>query len=1227
MNQIYPYYQKNTASTLFTLLFSLLAFTAVSQNCDSLTATYISYESRCAATGSIKIIASGGSGSYKYRVTGPVNTNYTSTDSITGLQAGVYALEVKDIVNNCTFNLAGVNLLGDYQDPRFTPIASDITCEGAQNGSITLGVLENGRGPFTWTIMAPSAMGEGTSNQTGNFNNLKAGEYRIRMTDSCGGIQTRVVRVHDYTWEIDSYSFVKNDCNTANGWIKVTDSKNNISTIGGIPGFMYGVVRQPGDTVWSASASMTVSVPGITSIGIVAKDACGKIKSGSTPISFLPSLGTSVSITNKGCATFTASLTGIKNFFSPSYSLYDSDDVLIATNTSGVFNSIPYGSYCIKALDACTNTTIIRCFAVSAPPLSIGSQVAISNKNCSTFTATITNKVGLTSPTFYLYDNASVLIATNTSGIFNNISYGSYTITTKDGCRDTSINRSFTAKQWKPRIIEEITPSYLTCTKFGIEVGGDSLTTPNYCLYDNSGTLIVCNSTGNFDSLVIGAYTVKIHDACLDTTIIRTFTVNQLDIGNDVSVHTESTGCNLYSATVESNNLGDAVYTLYTAADVIVGSNTTGIFTNIPTGAYYVNARNLCPDTTFRENFSIANPIPSVNANVNQTNFDCGSFTASITGQQNLTTPQYCLYDNSGQLISCNTNGVFASLSFGSYSINITNSCYDTVITRSFVAAAQVLNLTVSSKKSCNYGNSDFTLKLYSGEAPYNVRVYNDKGDELWNNDYSSTTIVLNNIPGIVDGENYKFVATDKCGRKDSVTLAADVSYLKSNFRVKSVCPGDMWTNGSGTIEATILSNMPGAIQVRIFKKNGTTLSPQVNPTYVSGSVYSFDNLEPATYILTWHTQDGCGGAYYDTLTVNPYTYPSLRNSTAYHCDENGITVGAKATEGVSPYTYEIIGSFPDTPTIVKVPQASPLFNITNDVDYSLIRLRALDACGNATLGDVSILPLASNKVTNDKNCFMASITLKVDPVYNSVYTWYKKDSINGMDSTLVSSGAPEMNIPTLLPSDTGIYVCHISIAGGCINRTYTAHIDGGCYKILSTSSLDFTGVYENGISQLNWNIIEQNNVAFYTIERKNGNSEFEPIGKVQFTGKLKYVFNDMQPGQGTNYYRLQLNFVDGTTSYSKIVALGGNENMGAINIFPNPVTDYFTVDFNKASGNYKVILMNLNNQVISQHNYAGGVNNRLVIKRDHQLSDGLYIVRIIKVGSHKEYVRKIIFK
>ncbi len=89
-----------------------------------------------------------------------------------------------------------------------------------------------------------------------------------------------------------------------------------------------------------------------------------------------------VTISNAGCTTFTATISGQANLVNGQYCIYDNNGVQIACNTTGVFNGLAYGSYCmhIKNDPACYDTTLIRCFTAAAPIPSVSGSVSISNK-------------------------------------------------------------------------------------------------------------------------------------------------------------------------------------------------------------------------------------------------------------------------------------------------------------------------------------------------------------------------------------------------------------------------------------------------------------------------------------------------------------------------------------------------------------------------------------------------------------------------------------------------------------------------------------------------------------------------------------------------------------------------------------------------------------------------------------------------------------------------------
>jgi len=1219
------------------LFFTVLFFTTAiplylqAQACGSFASTCKTYESRCAATGAIKVIASGGSGNYKYKVTGTINTNFTSADSITGLPAGTYTLTVTDIVTNCTIDILNVNVPGTYRDPRFTLNSIDVSCDNGSNGSISLATQVFGRGPFRYSIVAPSPMGVGTVNSTGTFNNLSAGVYTIRLTDSCGGIQSRLVTINNYTWKIDSVRFTKFSCDSARGRVTVSDSRGNVSTISGIPGLLYGVVRGVGDTIWSSNASFSFYLGGQNNFEVVVKDPCGKIKKFPVIVSFKPTVGATVNIHSITCSQFSASVTGVSNFFDPEFCLSDSSGVDIACNSTGVFNNLSYGSYCIKAHDSCSDTIITRCFTVAAPPLSVGNTVLTSNKTCTGFSAAITGQVGLTNPEYCLYDSASNLIGCNSSGVFNNLVYSNYCITVKDGCRDTTILRCFSAVKPIPTIPDSIAPGYINCNNFGVVVGGNNLTNPLYCLLDSLGQVITCNTSGVFDSLQYGNYCISVYDSCYDTTITRCMSILGPSVINNLNSQVSNRACSTFTASVSGSSLINPTYCLYRSDSTLVVCNSTGVFNNLAYGSYYIAARNSCPDTTFTYNIAAAPPLPSLSSNVTISNRTCGTFSVSTSGLQNVTNPKYCLYDSNNVKLVCNTTGNFTNLAYGYYCIKMTDGCYDTTISRCFTAASLPVSVAVTAKKSCVYGFSKLSISLVGGVVPVNVKVYKPNGDLFFAGVFNSTNITIDSVPGTLTGEVYKILATDNCGNTDSVKTATVASVISHVPMVVPKCPSSTWLNGSGSIITTASSNT-GSLTVRIIKKNNVTLSSALIPNTVSGNAYTFNNLEPATYIIRYKANDACNRYFYDTVTVAPYQYPALDRSSAYQCDQNGFSLGAVVSNGVGPFTYEIIGSSPATPSIVTAPQSSPVFTINNGTTYSLVRLRALDACGNASLEDASILPLANNGIISDFNCFQLYTTLRVDTLYNSTYAWYVKHTIDGTDSTFIGN-TYSIYLPNVTPADTGLYVCHLVVNSGCIKRTYYYRLDGSCYHYLPVTLQGFSGSYAGNKIQLNWKLAANADIKKFVVERKGNGNSFSPIGSVNLlvnsSSATAYQFMDVLPAPEKNYYRLKMLHYNNTSSYSNVILLDKMQLRDEIVFYPNPVHDLLTLDFKQQTNHaFKVVLLNTMNQVVKEVNYNNSRDGgSLQIRRTKDMGTGLYVLKVMDMVTNEVVVQKLLFE
>jgi hypothetical protein len=1120
----------------------------VAQVCDSLKATYVVNESRCAATGTIEINATGGSGNYKYKATGPVVINYTSSNIITGLSAGNYVVTVFDITTNCVYNKDTVTVLGNYLTPNFTMTATGVTCINGNNGTISLTSQNFGRGPFSYTIIAPSPSAVGSTNVNGMFNGLTAGNYLVQLSDSCGGIQTRSIIIDNYSWNINSYTVTKIGCDSISVTNIIKDSKNNTTPSAAFSGFLYGVSIIPGDTSWFTTNSFGYHIGTKHTVNLFVKDNCGNIKSASWSDPAIPSVGGSISVSNKACSTFTATVTGQSNLTSPQYCIYDNTNTLVTCNTTGVFNLLPYGKYSIKITNSCYDTIISRNITVTNPVPSVATNVAITTI-CKFFTASIT--------------------------------------------------------------------------------GQTNLSNPNYCLYDSNDVLITCNTTGIFPNQAVGRYCIRIvnNTACYDTTITRCFTVTTPIPGANTTVAISNLACATFTATIRDTvNWNNPQFCLFTPAHVLITCNSTGVFTNLPYGSYcidIVNGSN-CYDTTITRCFTVNRPLPSVANTVAISNKNCTGFTASITGQTNLNSPQYCLYDSLDTLVSCNSTGIFTNVPFGDYCINIQNdpACYDTLIKRCFSVLETPTKISLSSTKSCTtIGNSDIKVTFVSGTPAYSVSLFSPSGALMQTISTSASTYTFVNVPGLASSLTYKIVATGLCGIKDSSFINPVISVLDRVITFNTQCPSAKWTSGSADVLIDITgNNIGGTINSTIISKNFSPVS--INPTSASGYTYTFADLGPAIYIFDTYVNT-CSRHFYDTVTVKTYVFPDLYGTKAYQCSNQSFTVNANAINGKAPYMYEIFGSSPALPSIISAPQASPVFTINNGSSYSLIRLRVLDACGNASLYDASVLPLANFIVyPQSQECFNQNLSLKVDSIPNADYYWYKRTDPN--DSTLVGSGAT-LYFPSLLISDTGRYFSKVVVNNGCLEKYSNYVLTGFCGVVLPIN-IKLNGSKQNDANKLYWNKGTEG-IKEYGLERisKNG-IDFQAIARITNNGSAAYSFVDNNPLNGNNIYRLKFTDFDNKIKYSNTVSIKNSKS--EISLYPNPVNGILYISVaNTAPKDYVIEINNLRGQKISSKRFDNIQNAIIEYPRSSAIIPGVYSISITDILNHEKKTYKIIYK
>jgi hypothetical protein len=533
-----------------------------------------------------------------------------------------------------------------------------------------------------------------------------------------------------------------------------------------------------------------------------------------------------------------------------------------------------------------------------------------------------------------------------------------------------------------------------------------------------------------------------------------------------------------------------------------------------------------------------------------------------------------------------------------------------------------VRDITLSTSKSCNIGFANVNVSFLSGFGPFNIKIYKPNGS-LVSNLTSSTNPVATELPALPAGQQYRIIGMDICGQRDTAFIAPDASILTKSILRTNKCPSAIWPNGSGNISVTASANLYSVLP-SIIKKNNIDFVQYYSSQ--SANTFTFADLEPATYIVKYALQT-CNTAVYDTITVAPYSYPTQGQSALYVCDNNSFSLSGNVKGGISPYTYAIIGSQPSSPSIITSPQVSPLFNINNGTIYSLIRLRTVDACGNATLADVSVLPLEYFSISASQTCFYQDITLSVPSIPNATYQWYRKTAPT--DSVLLTTDS-SYNLPFFLPEQVGEYICKVNVSNGCLIRLASYTLDGNCGQVFLPLETKLQGEIKQGHNYLNWTVGNDKDIYNYVIERKSAlDDKYYAIGNLaakQSTGLQLYEFIDQHPLAESNTYRLRIVDKYSRSHFSNIVRL--LRTSGRVSIYPNPVQNVLHISLSaEKPADYTLELMDMKGRTVDKIEFKNITQTIVTYNRKPTMAKGMYLLKITNRLTGKPDTYKVSFK
>lgn len=166
----------------------------------------------------------------------------------------------------------------------------------------------------------------------------------------------------------------------------------------------------------------------------------------------------------------------------------------------------------------------------------------------------------------------------------------------------------------------------------------------------------------------------------------------------------------------------------------------------------------------------------------------------------------------------------------------------------------------------------------------------------------------------------------------------------------------------------------------------------------------------------------------------------------------------------------------------------------------------------------------------------------------------------------------------------------------------------------------DLNGQVFGSYNFLNWTTDTVFNIASMTLERSSDGITYVPVSDIvgeENQGLGEYTDNNPLPG--TNYYRLAIEDINGSTDYSDVVVLTRSEEL-VLAVKSNPVkTDNIVLNIvNNDQNNYTFLLRNSFGQTLSvrQMQLTGGHQN--VIFPIPGLQNGVYYITVLTTNNSK---------
>lgn len=576
-----------------------------------------------------------GSGTYNGLVDGvlvaPGLTGPT-TQTIPGLSDGTYSIQIVDATDPSCDTTFNITINPGATVPFTTETSTDITDCVNPDGTIT--VLATGATSYELFTSGGASV---TTNTTGNFTGLNAGDYYVVATDgTCTG-QSITLTINnasapaaptagtDATYCDGDVLVDMNATAGAGGTLTWYDDAALTNVIGTNP------TQAPANTVGTTNYYVTETVAGCES-------AASTVTITINPIPAAPTAGTDATYCLGDALsdmTATAGSGGVLNWY---------DDMGLTNNIGNGATQAPANTvgattyYVTETVNGCESSASTVTITINDAP-TITAESATDNTDCVTPNGTVTITSNGTS--YELFDAANNSIATNATGAFTGLDVGDYYVVVSNGnCSTTGATltvgdatitstnaitanvcdgSTYTFADGTTQTITSNTSYVSTLTN---SVGCDSIVTEDITLIQPTTTIIdttICEGS-DYTSQGDAANFVNVladfqHTSTLtgasgcDSIIIENITVTpiaSIDLGIDFS------GCIGETITIQANSTSGSI--LWSTGDT-TSSITVTLTADV---SYYATVTDQCGTATDTVNITVF-PPPIIDAGADVT--------------------------------------------------------------------------------------------------------------------------------------------------------------------------------------------------------------------------------------------------------------------------------------------------------------------------------------------------------------------------------------------------------------------------------------------------------------------------------------------------------------------------------------------------------------------------------------------------------------------------------